>query len=65
MISGVGGAHHCLSPEPRRVTISEVAGHLVVGSAPPQDQASIMQLLGYQPERLGTPLRQVQRLRAS
>ncbi|GAB4449068.1 MAG: arginine decarboxylase [Chloroflexi bacterium OHK40] len=49
MISGRGGAHHCLSPEPARVIISERDGRLVSRYVPQQDQATIMRLLGYQP----------------
>lgn len=56
MISGRGGAHHCLSPEPERVIISEVAGRLVARHVPQQDQAQIMRLLGYQPQPLRAPL---------
>jgi len=48
MISGRGGAHHCLSPEPRRLIVREVAGDLVVSEVAPQDQATIMRLLGYE-----------------
>jgi arginine decarboxylase len=47
MISGRGGAHHCLSPEPTRVIISQVNGRLISRVVPQQDQATIMQLLGY------------------
>jgi arginine decarboxylase len=47
MISGRGGAHHCLSPEPTRVIISMVNGRLVSRVIPQQDQATLMQLLGY------------------
>lgn len=61
MISGRGGAHHCLSPEPRRIVIKEVAGRLVLRSISQQDQTAIMRLLGYQPQRAATPLRLVQR----
>lgn len=56
MISGRGGAHHCLSPEPRRVVISERAGQLSSRSTPPQNQAAIMRLLGYQPQRIAEPI---------
>ncbi len=56
MISGRGGAHHCLSPEPHRVVITDVEGRLVTRSIPQQDQASIMRLLGYQPHHLPYPL---------
>ncbi len=58
MLSGLGGVHHCLSPEPRRVEVREVAGRLVMSSTPEQDQWSMMQLLGYQQERaVAQPLR--------
>ncbi|MCG8349330.1 MAG: arginine decarboxylase [Chloroflexales bacterium] len=56
MISGRGGAHHCLSPEPRRVVISENAGQLRSQSIPQQDQAAIMRLLGYRPQRIAEPI---------
>jgi arginine decarboxylase len=49
MISGRGGAHHCLSPEPARIIVGESAGRLVSRYVPQQDQATIMRLLGYQP----------------
>ena len=49
MISGRGGAHHCLSPEPARLIFTEHEGHLVSRYVPQQDQATIMRLLGYQP----------------
>lgn len=47
MISGRGGAHHCLSPEPRRILIEEVNGELVVRDTPAQSMATISKLLGY------------------
>ncbi len=50
MISGRGGAHHCLSPEPARVIVSEREGRLVSRFVPQQDQATIARLLGYQPQ---------------
>jgi arginine decarboxylase len=56
MLSGMGGAHHCLSPEPQRVVIKEMDGQPVLHTVPQQDQASIMRLLGYQPERVMVPL---------
>ena len=56
MISGRGGAHHCLSPEPGRVIVSEEDGRLVSRYVPPQDQATIMRLLGYQPQPASLPL---------
>lgn len=56
MISGRGGAHHCLNPEPTRVIINEVNGRLVSRVVAQQDQATIMRLLGYQPQQMATPL---------
>ncbi len=56
MISGLGGAHHCLSPEPRRIIIKEVEGRTVQTDVPQQDQAAIMHVLGYQPERMVMPM---------
>jgi arginine decarboxylase len=56
MISGRGGAHHCLSPEPGRVIVEEHAGRLVSRYVPQQDQATIMRLLGYQPHSAPLPL---------
>jgi arginine decarboxylase len=50
MLSGLGGVHHCLSPEPRRIAIRETAGHLELHRTPAQDQAAIMRLLGYPPQ---------------
>jgi arginine decarboxylase len=57
MISGRGGAHHCLSPEPRRILIEEVNGELVVRDQPAQTMATISRLLGYPstPRRVPTP----------
>lgn len=56
MISGRGGAHHCLSPEPTRVIISMVNGRLVSRVIAQQDQGTIMRLLGYQPTIQPMPL---------
>ncbi|MEI7770663.1 MAG: arginine decarboxylase, partial [Chloroflexales bacterium] len=56
MISGRGGAHHCLSPEPARVIFSDVAGRLRARHVPQQDQATIMRLLGYPPQHMTVPL---------
>ncbi|NTU79768.1 MAG: arginine decarboxylase [Chloroflexales bacterium] len=56
MISGRGGAHHCLSPEPGRVIVSEEDGRLVSRYVPQQDQVTIMRLLGYQPQPVPAPL---------
>ena len=41
------GAHHCLSPEPRRIVIQEREGELIVREQPSQSMASITRLLGY------------------
>lgn len=48
MIAGRGGAHHCLSPEPARIIVTEREGRLVSRYVPQQDQATIIRLLGYQ-----------------
>ncbi|WP_165774797.1 arginine decarboxylase [Candidatus Viridilinea mediisalina] len=55
MISGRGGAHHCLSPEPARIIVSAQGEQLVTRYVPQQDQASIMRLLGYQPRPVPNP----------
>jgi arginine decarboxylase len=47
MISGRGGAHHCLAPEMRRVVIEEVDGKLVYTSTAEQGLEEIMRLIGY------------------
>lgn len=57
MISGMGGVHHCLCPEPQRLFIRERGGKLTMQHQPQQDQATIMRLLGYQPERLVQSIR--------
>ncbi|NTV63747.1 MAG: arginine decarboxylase [Oscillochloris sp.] len=57
MISGRGGAHHCLSPEPARVVFNQVGSQLRSHYVPQQDQASIMRLLGYPPQHMAVPLR--------
>ena len=56
MISGRGGAHHCLSPEAQRVVITEIDGQLMTRYVPQQDQATIMRLLGYAPQPMATPM---------
>ncbi|MCU0494103.1 MAG: arginine decarboxylase [Chloroflexaceae bacterium] len=56
MISGRGGAHHCLSPEPQRIIIREVNGRLVSDYVPQQDRATMMGLLGYKPAQVSEPL---------
>lgn len=50
-LAGLGGAHHCLSPEPRRIKIYEQAGQLTIQRAPGQQQSDLMQLLGYGPQQ--------------
>lgn len=55
MISGRGGAHHCLSPEARRIVISERDGRLIWHEVPQQSSAEIMRLLGY--EQAPSPVR--------
>jgi arginine decarboxylase len=52
MISGRGGAHHCLSPEMRRIIIEQDGDALVVREIAPQSLGTIMNLLGYGTERL-------------
>lgn len=56
MISGRGGAHHCLSPEARRIIIEERDGRLVQREVAQQSQAEIMGLLGYEPATAPTRL---------
>jgi arginine decarboxylase len=56
MLSGLGGVHHCLNPEPQKVAIKEQDGHYLFQSVPQQDQAAMMRLLGYQPERMVKPV---------
>lgn len=52
MISGRGGAHHCLTPEMRRVIIERDDDMLVVREIPPQNLSAVMSLLGYTNEAL-------------
>jgi arginine decarboxylase len=56
MISGRGGAHHCLSPEPQRIIIEADDEELFTRVVPQQDLAAIMRLLGYQSQELAVPL---------
>jgi len=56
MISGRGGAHHCLSPEPRRIIFEEKEGRLVQRVEAAQSQADMMRLIGYQPARQPAPV---------
>lgn len=55
MISGRGGAHHCLSPEPRRIIFEEKDGRLIQRVDAAQSQAEMMRLIGYQPARQPAP----------
>lgn len=56
MISGRGGAHHCLSPEARRVVIEEVNGKLVFSEVPQQSLDEILRLIGYEtPQPISVP----------
>lgn len=52
MISGKGAAHHCLSPEMRRIIIEQEGDQLVMREILPQSVAQIMSLLGYNREAL-------------
>jgi arginine decarboxylase len=52
MISGRGGAHHCLNPEMRRIIIEQDGDALVVREIAPQSLGAIMGLLGYTSESL-------------
>jgi arginine decarboxylase len=52
MISGKGGAHHCLNPEMRRIIIEQEGDKLVMREVAPQSVAAIMSLLGYNREVL-------------
>jgi arginine decarboxylase len=52
MISGRGGAHHCLNPEMRRIIVEQDGDALVVREIAPQSLGAIMSLLGYTAEPL-------------
>jgi arginine decarboxylase len=52
MISGRGGAHHCLSPEMRRIIIEQDGDALVVREVAEQSLSTIMQHLGYMRETI-------------
>jgi arginine decarboxylase len=52
MISGRGGAHHCLSPEMRRIIVEQDGDALVVREIAPQSLGTIMSMLGYNSEPL-------------
>lgn len=47
MISGKGGAHHCLNPEMKRVIIEQEGSRLVTRVIEQQSLAQIMTALGY------------------
>jgi arginine decarboxylase len=69
-LAGLGGAHHCLNPEPRRVAFYDVDGQLTMQRTPEQEQADIMRLLGYPqpvvlPGSTMVPLRHIERKQAS
>lgn len=55
MISGRGGAHHCLTPEMRRVIIERDDDMLVVREVAPQSLSAIMGALGYDRTMLELP----------
>lgn len=50
MLGGKGGAHHCLSPEMKRVVIEQQGAHLVTRVIEEQSLSQIMTALGYQPQ---------------
>ncbi|NWG21759.1 MAG: arginine decarboxylase [Chloroflexi bacterium] len=55
MIAGRGGAHHCLTPEMRRIIIERDEDALVVREIEPQSLGQIMGLLGYADVMLELP----------
>ena len=59
MISGRGGAHHCLSPEMRRIIVEQDGDALVVREIAQQGLCSLMSLLGYTAEPLETVARPI------
>ena len=48
MLSGKGGAHHCLNPEMRRLIIEQTEQGLVMREIAPQSLTQIMDALGYE-----------------
>lgn len=62
MIAGRGGAHHCLTPEMRRIIIERDEDALVVREVAPQSLGQIMALLGYTDEMLELPASQPARV---
>lgn len=47
MLSGEGGAHHCLAPEAPKIVIEEVRGELVTRVIPEQTWSDVLGELGY------------------
>jgi arginine decarboxylase len=47
MLSGEGGAHHCLAPEAPKVILEERAGELVASVTPEQSMRDVLDELGY------------------
>jgi arginine decarboxylase len=52
MLSGRGGAHHCLTPEMRRIIIESEDDALIMRETPPQHLNDIMATLGYHHDTL-------------
>jgi arginine decarboxylase len=50
MLSGKGGAHHCLNPEMKRVIVEQHGAHLFTRVVEQQSVAQIMTALGYTTE---------------
>lgn len=50
LLSGLGGVHHCLSPEPPQLKIHEINGRLQFRRTPQQSHDVMMRLLGYEPQ---------------
>jgi arginine decarboxylase len=50
MLSGKGGAHHCLNPEMKRVIIEQEGDRLVTRVVEEQNLSQIMTALGYSTE---------------
>lgn len=54
IIKGIGGAHHCLSREAKRIVFEEKDGQLVQRERGAQESATIERRLGYVPPAQGT-----------
>lgn len=52
MLSGRGGAHHCLTPEMRRIIIESEDDALIMRETAPQHLNDIMVTLGYHRDTL-------------